>query len=71
MEKLLIVKLRGKNLYFMGNITDDETVEIEKIANQITPVDIDTFSLNFINSVYEQISISLSPCTSINIIRVK
>ncbi len=71
MEKLLIVKISGKNLYFMGNITDNETAEIEKIANQITPVDIDTFPLIFIKSVYEQIKISLSPCTSINIIRVK
>lgn len=55
----------------MGNITDNETAEIEKIANQITPVDIDTFSPNFIKSVYEQIKISLSPCTSINVIRLK
>ena len=71
MEKLLIVKIRSKNLYFMGDIADSEIVEIEKIANQIIPVDIDAFSQVLIKSVYEQIKISLNPCTSIDIIRIK
>ena len=71
MVKLLILKSGGKNLYYLGAVSEDQVAKIKTIATQISSDSIDVISRTFVDVVREEIQVDLKPCTEVSIIRIQ
>lgn len=71
MNNLLIVKLKGLNLYFFSDVEIENIEKIEEILNTVVPLTPDSLNNSFTNLVYKKLQIKLKPFDSCKIIRVK
>ena len=71
MAILFILKNGGKNLYYLGDASEDQVAKIKTIATRISSDSIDSISRTFVNVVHEEIQVDLKPCTEVSIIRMQ
>ena len=68
---LLIVKIRDKNLYYAGNITENQVPIAEEIANRVFENSNDNFDDRFIDAINKELQVNLLVFDSIKIARIK